>query len=69
MGLPLESFSSIQEMDMRQANYRMTTPKIFEMNQIKFRPNSDTFRGVFRLPGTPVDKIRKFKETRRGRPR
>ena len=27
MGLPLQSFSSIQEMDTRQAIYKMTPPK------------------------------------------
>ena len=46
MGLPLQSFSSIQGMDTRPAIYKKTPPRRFEMYQIMFKPNSQ-FSGNF----------------------
>ena len=56
MELPLQSFSSINRYDTRPLIHRKTPTKRFEMNWILFRPNSDTLRGIFELPGQNQNK-------------
>ena len=49
VGVTVTSFSSTHVLITGPALCKKISPKRFEMNLIMLRPNSDTFRGIFRL--------------------